>query len=179
MSNCDRARAHRRTEKGEHLKTSHVLRTRLTRSAQRKPTSRRGRRARRELFVSGFRRFPCDLGERGWPDAGFWPAFKDTLELRTRTLQNQVALVFSIPVCPSPREARSGQLRSNPRPRRSLREIGFSACVARNAARSRSSTRFSASQFPTHDPKLEHNHSQNRSAQSHYPAADVVQRWHD
>ena len=29
-----------------------------------------------------------------------WPAFKGTLELRTRTLQNQLALVFSIPVCP-------------------------------------------------------------------------------
>jgi hypothetical protein len=38
-----------------------------------------------------------------------WPAFKATLELRTRTRQNHVALVFSIPVCPSPRGARSGQ----------------------------------------------------------------------
>ena len=37
-----------------------------------------------------------------------WPAFKGTLESRTRTLRNQVALVFWIPVCPSPREARSG-----------------------------------------------------------------------
>ena len=45
-----------------------------------------------------------------WPDAGRWPAFKGTLELRTQARRGQVALVFSIPVCPSPREARSGQI---------------------------------------------------------------------
>ena len=63
-----------------------------------------------ETFSSpGFSAIWARLGRAWLARRRPWPAFKDTLELRTQTLRNQIALVFSIPVCPSPREARSGQ----------------------------------------------------------------------
>jgi hypothetical protein len=98
------------------VQTTHSLRVRHTGRERRKPDSRRARRGHEDphgpnsqaSVVSGSQQSPRD--GRAWlARRRPGPAFKGARELRTQALRNQVALVFSIPVCPSPREARSGQ----------------------------------------------------------------------
>ena len=87
---------------------SHSQRTRLTRRALKNPARAEGAE-RAELFLVRSRRSVRETSERGWPDAGFGRRSRAHWNWETQALLDWEAFVFSIPVCPSPREARSGQ----------------------------------------------------------------------
>jgi hypothetical protein len=88
----------------------HSSRTHLTRSRKGTKLAQRPQSAQTSFLLWFSTIAARDEPRMAGPTPGFGLAFKGTLELRTQTLGNQVALVFSIPVCPSPREARSGQM---------------------------------------------------------------------
>jgi hypothetical protein len=54
------------------------------------------------------------MGMHDWPDAGPLAGVQGHTGIENTSASPQAAFVFSIPVCPSPREARTGQVDEKP-----------------------------------------------------------------